>query len=147
MYDALALRDAAIAAKADSSDLSSKVDSSTSVLTGAGLTGGGDLSTDRTISLTDTTVTPGSYTNATVTVDAQGRITASSSGTTVTTALPKFFIVGLEMAKIDTSTISVSDGMARSINNDTDIELTGSGGLTNLDFTSDTGFNSVKLYP
>ena len=50
------------------------------------------------------------------------------------------------MAKIDTSTISVSDGMARSINNDTDIELTGSGGLTNLDFTSDTGLILLKLY-
>ena len=37
--------------------------------------------------------------------------------------------------------------MARSSDNTTDITLTGSGGLTNIDFTSDTGFNSVEALP
>ena len=57
----------------------------TSVATGTGLTGG-TITTTGTIALANTAVTAGVYAAATVTVDAQGRITAATANTLATVA-------------------------------------------------------------
>lgn len=64
-------------------DVTGKADKSTKIIAGTGLTGGGDLSADRTLNLADTAVTPGTYGDAThvgqFTVDQQGRLTAATA--------------------------------------------------------------------
>ena len=69
----------------------------TSVTAGTGLSGGTIIGTG-TIDLANTAVSPGSYTRANITVDAQGRLTSAASGASVN--------LGSEV----TSTLPVANG-------------------------------------
>ncbi len=61
--------------------LSNKVDKTTSIGAGAGLTGGGTLAANRTLSLATSGVTAGTYFKTTV--DVYGRVTSGSNPTTL----------------------------------------------------------------
>lgn len=90
----------------------SAVPTTRNVSTGTGLSGGGDLSTDRTIALADTAVTPNSYGSATqvatFTVDAQGRLTAASNATI---AIANTAVSGLgTMSTQDANNVAITGG-------------------------------------
>jgi len=84
------------------------VSTARTISAGTGLSGGGDLTADRTLSLADTSVTAGSYGSSTqiaaLTVDAQGRLTAASNQAISATG------IGAQIALTSAAPLAISQG-------------------------------------
>lgn len=122
---------------------------------GTGLSGGGDLSQDRTVSLANTTVTAGSFGSATqsptYTVNAQGRLTAAAN---VSIAIPVAQItdmttVARTLNQQTTQALMRSTGLGLgtiATQNSNAVDITGGNatGLTSVSATTVTGTSDER---
>jgi len=103
-----AAQDSADAAQATAD---AAVPQTTQIIAGVGLGGGGDLTTDRTIDLEDTAVTPGPYGSAnsvpTFTVDQQGRLIDAEE---VPISVNAGAVAGVALTKTDDTNVTLTLG-------------------------------------
>lgn len=117
--------------------------SAVSISTGTGLTGGGDITTSRTLSLANTAVSAGSYGSVTsipsFTVDAQGRLIAASGNTIPILDSGTYTPTRTNVANVTSSSVTTCQymrvGSVVTVSGLIDIQPTAVGSVTQIDLT------------